>query len=228
MDIDTDIRARTRSTRSTRCAAIRRILVGLLVVALGLVASSDAVAATDPGTTRKRIPDAGISVAYPRSWWVVPHSEKALDAMVRKVGKKNPRMVRRLNEQARSIMAQAGRFAVVDVSSSSMGSLLVFSVDLPFPEPDDLRGAASAIEEQGFTGLGISSTMVGDRRALRLDMAGELIDLDGRAQSLRSTQLYVPNGSRTTIVQVTSTDDDGRAALRIEDLLQGIRPLDEA
>lgn len=90
---------------------MRRLLRASVVGAVALVASLGASAAADTTPmTRTNVKSAGVSLAYPRAWTVVPVTKKGLESMRKAEAKKNPKVA----EQLANMDPSAFKFLSVD------------------------------------------------------------------------------------------------------------------
>lgn len=214
---------------TTRTRALHRIAFVCVALAIGLATPTAARSAaatvnvTEP-MHRTVVRDAGISVAYPRSWVPLPFEARSIRAVLRALARRNPDRALRLSREMARLMSDAVRFAVVDVASTHPSSIVVLVVDQPAPQPEDADDIRRGIESRGMTVLGTSTPAVAGLPALRVDIAGEIVGLDGVPVAVRSAQLYLPTAAGTAVVQVTTTDGADGAVL-IDAILQRIRPV---
>ena len=203
---------------------MRRLLRASVVGAVALVASLGASAAADTTPmTRTNVKSAGVSLAYPRAWTVVPVTKKGLESMRKAEAKKNPKVA----EQLANMDPSAFKFLSVDPTRAGPPFTNV-TVEVSGVLPGgttaaDLRDEyASALKPGGDTLRDVKAVKVDNKTAFRLDPTAPHKNSDGTVTTNAVGQMLIPGALSTTVVTVNSTDDATGGA-QINSILASVR-----
>jgi len=203
-------------------------IAGAVVVALTLL-GANGVAGAGAGRVdqtdyrRKVVGDADISVSYPRTWTVVPITQRELDRTRRRLAKQNPEFVKRFDEAASSDVVEAARFRAVDLSATRyQPTIAVATISGRFPNPGEFELLKQQFGQAGFGVMHTSRPKVGPEKGYRVDLARSLNLPDGTPIPLRMTELLVPGGEGITFITIATEDTPDGLAL-IDDLVGRVR-----
>ncbi len=203
--------------------------VGLIVTCLVVVVFGvNANAATNVRVSMKTVSvgGAGISVSYPRSWVVIPHSKADIlkSRQVQSFVRSNPNAAAELERlESTGITSPNWKFVAVDLAGANaghfVGSLQVI-VDLQDGFPSDLGEVRKAMAQNAASLSGnlvsTSAVQVGGE-----DSYEAVIRIQRGAQSAREGVLLIPQADGGVFVAAGAADDANGRAL-IKSMLNGV------
>ena len=207
-------------------SAVRRLLGSALVVSIALVAAPKVAGAASTGpdpTATAKIGVAGISLRYPKSWFVTTLTKDGFAAILRKVADTNPDLAAHLS----AVDTSKYKFYAIDpVTGANVGVI----VDAKSGGPSDLAEWTDSVTQElaplGATVLDTKTVSVSGKRAYRSDAALSLVSPGGATTTMRVTDLFILRGSLdrgdSTFVVVSMPEGDAAAAT-IDGLLASVR-----
>lgn len=204
---------------------VRRVAVGLLVPLV--LALTTVTAGADSSLTTAKVPSAGISVSYPKTWVKVPLTAKQVGAARKAIEKRNPRFAQAFDEVTQQQLAANTKLFAIDLSSSprtNVNVLVIPGTDAPDSLATFTRGVSDEYSSLGATLIGTTTTKVGSRKAFRADLRYVLTTPAGDKVPVRALQVVLAHGGALVVVTVTGADND-KGFQVIDDVAGRIRSL---
>ena len=163
-----------------------------------------------------KVSTAGISLQYPKAWTAVPLNKSDLAKMVKSLKKNNPKLASTLQSASASLSTTV-KFYATDLAAGDNGDFssnvnVIASKTGGFPSSLDsfASGVASQYQSLGDQAevLGTSATKVSGSPAYRVSVRVGIKNAAGDPVSARVEQLFVKFGAGSTIVTVTTSEDN--------------------
>ena len=192
------------------------VVACVLSVALGAVAVSelDAGAATKSSTTTTKVKAAGISLAYPDEWTVVPLTKQALRTMRKRLDKTNPQLGDALEFVGTTGIAAATKLFAIDLEASASGAFannvnIIVVKNSPMPTSVDAFSAAvsSYYAQLDATLERAEELEIDGKTAYRADATYALQRSDGGEVMVHLAQMVIAHGRSSDVITVTTKDD---------------------
>jgi hypothetical protein len=206
---------------------MRRFLATAIVVAVALVAPSEmatAASSTATSTTTAKVKGAGISLAYPETWIVVPLTKKGLASVTKAVAKNNPKLAALISG---ADLSQFKLYAVDAIGAGGVYDNVSVSTTTGvdgFTVAQLREGLNGVYKPAGATVVDVKAVKLGGTRAFRSDVTYPFKSADGATTPESIGQLLIPRSASTTIVTVTSSEDAAGAGL-INSILGSVHKL---
>jgi len=199
----------------------RRVLLVAAVCLLAVLAPhASAVAATADATKSAKVPPAGISLRYPATWAIVPLTQKALEAQIKLLSKKNPKLAEAMNSAGSDAIAQQMKFRAQDLTGGASNvSVQALRGRGPASLDDFTSVIAGEYKTIGATVLDTSEQRVSGTPGYRADVSLTVTLPDGSSTNARLGQLIIQNGSKLAIV--TAASEDSAAGEQVIDQILG-------
>jgi hypothetical protein len=194
----------------------RLVLALALVAALAttVVAAPTAAASTSSATTRAKVKAAGVSLAYPKAWTIVPASAVALDDMIKALEKKNPKAAAALASATKSGLSKQVKLFAVDLAQATGDNVNVIaggSGNMPGSAAEFRSGIEAQYKSLNATVDGVSTAKVSGTTAFRANISVPLKRDDGTSTTVHLGQLFVDTPKGIGIVTVTVAADADRS-----------------
>jgi hypothetical protein len=187
----------------------RRIHSFVLALALSAAGTTTVAIAPRAGasssttaTTKAKVGAAGIALAYPKGWTVVPASASALRSMVDALGKKNPKAAAALENATKSGLSKQVKLYAIDLTEGTGQNVNVLALGagaMPSNVSEFETAVASQYRALDATLEDTSTVTIRRHHAYRADVTYPLRRGDGTTATLRLGQLLVdtPRGSHS-------------------------------